>query len=140
MNAIERIVAVRSAGELVAGTSALAGPVETLAASFGPFAAPGTYHVVPADEARAVLEAAIHQDLAYGCEIVPREVAARLARAFIDEWPVATTRFHTNGTHGLPRRAGVGSVWQPATEATFDTGVLAIGVSSSACLWFLDED
>lgn len=30
--------------------------------------------------------------------------------------------------------------WSPATNATFDMGVLIIGESSSGCLWVEDED
>ncbi len=30
--------------------------------------------------------------------------------------------------------------WMPATDATFDTGILAISSNRCACLWIEDED
>jgi hypothetical protein len=30
--------------------------------------------------------------------------------------------------------------WDPATDATFDMGVLVLGAAKSGCLWVEDED
>lgn len=37
-------------------------------------------------------------------------------------------------------RVTVGAGWNPVTEATFDTGVIAIGHDRSLCVWVEDED
>ena len=140
MKSLERIASFRSAGDVIVGARLGALSPESLAASFGLSGDASTYHAISAEEARAVLVAVIHRDMAYSSEIVPHEIAVQLAREFVAELPPAS-RFYTNGAYGLPHpTVGVGPSWQPATDATFDTGVLAIGVPLSACVWFKDED
>lgn len=142
MDEIERIRAARSSGEVIGGSRAnFVGSVEMFATAFGLRSEPGTYHAVSAGEATALLESVLHRDMAYACEIVPQEIAADLAKDFMSRFPPGSTRFYTNGTYGVPRvDADSGPCWQPATDATFDTGVMALGGLLSACVWFTDED
>lgn len=139
---LERIREARSVGVAIVGIREdFVGSPEDLAAAFGLSAAPGIYRAIPPAEAMAVLEVVLHRDLAYSTEIVPEEQALYLANDFVRLFEPTSTVFYTNGTHGLPQaRPNVGPGWQPATDATFDTGVLALGRAISACVWFKDED
>jgi hypothetical protein len=87
----------------------------------------GDLEAVDADTARGLLAHVLQFDLAYGGELIDRDTAARLAHAVIEFLP-APVRWWTNGTIGLP---GDGGVWNPLTDATFDTGV--IGVHGTDC-------
>lgn len=107
------------------------------ALEFGLSGKPEIYREIAADEAIAVLAAALQRDMAYDQQIMSAARAIALAREFAGCFPAGATRYFTNGTFGSEqtRRS-----WSPATDATFDTGVIALSNSLSACLWFEDED
>jgi len=102
-----------------------------------------TYRAIDLEEARRVLTRILHRDLAYGAEIIPMADAERLASEVLLLVPDA--QLFTNGSYGSPPAPAsngvtVGPSWNPATSATFDTGVIAVGSSMSACVWVEDED
>lgn len=115
--------------------------VAEAAAQFGLLASPHIYAEISAEEARAVLIAILHEDMAYGTQRLPLEQARELTAAFFAALGAGPARFYTNGEFGRPRPApGVGPDWNPATDATFDTGVIAVSPTHIACAWFMDED
>jgi hypothetical protein len=59
--------------------------------------------------------------------------AASLWQQFLQQFDGQRLHFFSNCRSGLHQ-------WIPATDATFDTGVLIVGESSSGCLWVEDED
>jgi hypothetical protein len=119
---------------------ASASPMEA-ARLFGLADAVDIYHEVSYAEARAVLAAVLHKDMAYGCEILPHAQAEQLASDFLNQFQLDCSRFYTNGEYGLPRtQPNVGPGWMSATEATFDTGVLILCADVTGCAWFMDED
>ena len=72
---------------------------------------------------------------------MPLSRAEELASEFMQRFGHQACRFFTNGE--FKQDAGAGLVldrWDPATTATFDTGVLVLGLQESACVWVADED
>lgn len=134
-----RIVAARGGDLIVGNRTWHGGSVEGAAAEFGLLSSAGIYIEVSALEAESVLRSVLHRDMAYEREIVPLDEAARLAAEFIRQFSFESAKFYTNGEYGRPRiNSSVG--WTPATEATFDTGVLMVSPNRIACAWFMDED
>ncbi len=81
--------------------------------------------------------------MACNSAIVAPALAEALVHRFFAAFGDADLRFFTNGTfHEAPgeRLTYSGVSWQPATEATFDTGVLVLGPVASGALWVEDED
>ena len=114
---------------------------EAAARSFGLASEPGIYAEIDAAQAVSVLQRVIHGDLAYGVELVPPARAQRLAIAFVQAAGGPGARYFTNGAPGLPNPSVAGGAsWSPATDATFDTGILVLVPQRTACLWFEDED
>ena len=84
-------------------------------------------------EADEIATYVLHADMAYSAEIMSRAHAADLWRHFMELFQGQEVEFATNaGAHS-------GS-WMPATNATFDMGVLVIGTTRAGCLWVEDED
>lgn len=124
----DQISAVRDCGRVTCGSST-ATDLEGVARAFGLSTAPGTYREIDRATAEARMIDLLQYDLAYDSDLVPHAHAMELARAFLDAVPGA--RFYSNGTRQESR---------PATRATFDGGVIAIGDGGSACFWVEDED
>ncbi|MBQ0946611.1 hypothetical protein KAK07_25015 [Ideonella sp. 4Y16] len=136
------IEALRNAGHVRAQVleEAFASP-ELAALAFGLKGEPAIYSEVSPKEAACVLRSVIHRDMAYEIELVPLGQAEELAAKFLQAVGTVGARYFTNGTFGLPRQSPhVGASWSPATEATFDTGILVLTPERTACLWFEDED
>lgn len=91
---------------------------------------------IDARKAEELLTEVLHVDLVYSTEHMPEHRARWLAREFVGAGGSCGTRFGTN-TDGDPHTNG--SSWTPATEFTFDCGVVALGPSGSACCWIADE-
>lgn len=106
-------VEVRSAGEA--------------ARRFGLRASAEIYGEIPREEARAVLVAVLTRDMAYDCELMTASAAASLADQFLAQFDAGSARCFTNAGH-------------PATDATFDTGILVLDAGRVGCAWFMDED
>ena len=118
-----------------------AASADEVAALFGLATAPWIYREISRDEARAVLVAVLEKDMAYRCDLMTPAAAAFLADAFLGLFDSARARHFTNGEYGQPRgRFGHGPAWNPATDATFDTGVIVLDAGRVGCAWFMDED
>ena len=124
----DQICAARDCGRVTCGPSD-ASDLDGVARGFGLSTTPGTYREIDRATAEARMIDLLQYDLAYHTEIMPHANAVDLARAFLDAIPGA--RFYSNGT----RQESM-----PATGATFDGGVIALGDDRSACFWVEDED
>lgn len=142
MSVVTQILEVRTGGEVVAATIDRSFVLaEQAAPAFGLSPKAGIYEQISPAEAVEVLASVIHEDMAYGCEFTPLEMARQLAAAFVFSFPPNFSRYFTNGSFGKPREnPSVGPSWSSATDATFDTGVLVLSEGSTSCLWFKDED
>ena len=89
---------------------------------------------VDRDRAAEVLTHVLHREMSYQVEVMPLNRANSLAQALIAHCG-GRARFATN-TEDMPGR----SVWFPATDATFDCGLLIIGDHARAVYWVEDED
>jgi hypothetical protein len=142
MQLFVEIKSVRNCGEVIARvTERSFSRAEEAAAEFGLSAREGAYGPISREEAIEVLACVIHKDMAYGVDFVAISRARELAAEFVGAFRQEGTRFFTNGTFGKPREGvDTGASWVPATDATFDTGVLVLSSHLAACLWFADED
>jgi hypothetical protein len=143
MDIFEDIKKERSKGVVHCGAVGKAESATKLAAAFGLSDKPACYRSTDADMARSILIEILHRDLAYGTRLMSLARAEALSGAFMQRFGTRGYRFFTNAE--FKRDAGAGLVlagWNPATGATFDTGVLALGVpgNESGCVWVADED
>jgi hypothetical protein len=143
MDFFEEIKKERNKGVVHCGALGKAESATKLAAAFGLSDKPACYRGTDADMARSILIEILHRDLAYGTRLMPLSRAEALSEAFMQRYGKRGYRFFTNAD--FKRDAGAGLVlagWNPATSATFDTGVLALGApgAESACVWVADED
>lgn len=135
------IITARGHDSIVGIRSAKVDSVEEAAAEFGLFDSPGIYFEVPEQEAVSVLRAVLSRDMAYQVELMPQARADRLAQEFVRHFSGEDPRYFTNGDYGRPGdHPNVGPSWTPATNATFDTGILVITSERIGCAWFTDED
>jgi hypothetical protein len=91
------------------------------------------YVPIEESEAAAIAINILSRDLAYDTEIMSPARAAALWKQFLQLFDGQRIRFFSNCRAGLRQ-------WNPATNSTFDIGVLVVGGSSSGCLWVEDED
>jgi hypothetical protein len=91
------------------------------------------YRPIARSEADEIATHVLHADLAYGLDIMSRARAADLWRQFMALFDGQDVRFVTNVSSQLNSS-------NPATEATFDMGVLVLGTAKVGCLWVEDED
>jgi hypothetical protein len=143
MDFLQAIKQERSTGRVYCGTVDKAESATKLASAFGLSDKPACYRTTDADMARAILIEILHRDLAYGTRLMALSRAEELSAAFMQRFSKPGHRFFTNAE--FKRDAGAGLVlsgWNPATTATFDTGVLALATpgAESACVWVADED
>lgn len=91
--------------------------------------------------AQVFLTALLHKTLAYNAERMPLEDAEGLAHAFLSGVRVEEAEVFTN-TDGIPGHypGGVGPGYMPATDATFDSGLVVLGPDVTAIYWVADED
>lgn len=114
--------------------------VESAAELFGLSNESGIYKKIARAEAIEVLKNVLHEDMAYNVKIMSSEKAKNLAVEFVGNFG-DEAKFYTNGEYGKPRKSlNVGPSWSPATDATFDTGVIVIFNEVVGCAWFADED
>ena len=141
MDVFDAIRKERAAGKVFAGTNSEAKSVVALAGAFGLKGDASLYHQIDAEMARAILVAILHRDLAYGNRLLSLSRAQDLAGQVMQRFTSPGIRFLTNGQfkHGAAA-ALVLSHWDPATDATFDTGVLMLGTAESGCVWVAEED
>ncbi len=91
--------------------------------------------------AQKILTYILHYDLAYHSEIMPIENASLLARRFLKLFS-PDIKFFSNspGTEEVKNEIVSMTGWLPITQATFDTGVIAVDGNHIGCLWVEDED
>lgn len=91
---------------------------------------------VSASQAKQMLVALLHQDMAYESELMPLRRAEWLAERFLRTFGEHGTRYATNtyDPSGADARA-----WTPATGWTFDSGIVVIGRSDVGLFWVADE-
>jgi len=100
---------------------------------------------VDRDTAVRVLFALLIADMAFSTPRMSEEEARTVCDEFLSQFG-ADSRFFTNGnwedgwTKSEGKGASFGPLWAPATDATFDGGVIVLGQSSSGVLWLEDED
>jgi hypothetical protein len=141
MEITSRIIAARGGNLIVEIRPGKVTTVEAAAAQFGLFSSPRIYVEISEQEAVSVLCAVIGKDMAYQSELMPPQEANTLAKEFVHQFAGDRAKFYTNGEYGKPRQSQtVGPSWMPATEATFDTGVLVVAPERIGCAWFMDED
>ena len=142
MTALQQAAAARTAGLVTAREEARAyAEPEPFAEACGLSAAPGIYREIAPAEASAVLQAVLHRDLAHGVELMSHEQAQVLAGSLLAEYMTGPARCFTNGDFGRPRsNSNVGPGWRPATNSTFDTGIIVLARHKSLCFWVQDED
>ena len=94
--------------------------------------------VIDEQSAAEVLSWLIGNSMAYDTELMPPERAAAFAAEFLSLVP-APRRWFANGE--ASRLAG-GRAWagSPATDFTFDEGVVAVAEGRAWIAWFTDED
>ena len=135
MDPFEAIRKERKTGKLFCGTTKAAKSVSALAAEFGLKGDASLYHQVDAEMARAIIVGILHRDLAYGNRVLSLARAEELAGQVMQKFADPAIRYLTNGQFKQDKGAGlVMSHWDPATTATFDTGVLILGTAESACV------
>ena len=140
MDGLEAIRTERARGRVICGT-AKADAASVLAAAFGLSSEPGRYREIDEALARGILVGILHRDLAYGARIMSLARAEALAGEVIQTFGRRGSRYFTNGEFKQDAGAGlVLSKWDPATKATFDTGVLIVAPGESACVWVTEED
>ncbi|MBN8521396.1 MAG: hypothetical protein J0L77_05810 [Alphaproteobacteria bacterium] len=104
-----------------------------LAALFGLKDLDYIYIEIPLEEASAILTQLLHKDMAYDSQILPLGKASDFVARIMNQIDSRKAHFYTN------RRLG-SSIWNPATEATFDNGILILQEEKIICIWFGDED
>jgi len=139
MDGLEAIRTERARGRVICGT-AKADAASVLAAAFGLSSEPGRYREIDEALARGILVGILHRDLAYGARIMSLARAEALAGEVIQTFGRRGSRYFTNGEFKQDAGAGlVLSKWDPATKATFDTGILIVGPGEAACIWVEEE-
>lgn len=123
----EEIRAARKYGVVHCGVISLSDPTPAAVAhAFGLRSDDIAYREIDEVEARSSAISILFRDLAYNTEVMPLPQAERLADSFLAQFG-SDGKYFTNN-------------WTPATEATFDAGILVIGQKLCGCLWVEDED
>lgn len=91
------------------------------AAAFQPISGPA---------ALSLVTSILYKEMAYGHPMMSEDRAKDLADRFLRLFGAAAKYFSNGWPDG----------WNPATAATFDTGILVIGTERSGCIWVEDED
>jgi hypothetical protein len=131
MAIVDDILAERDCGVVHCGVSRFGHKdVLELAKEFGLNNDPSPFEPVAASNAVLLVASILHKDMAYRQPLMTEERAKELTEQFLGQFG-ADAKFFSNGWPGG---------WSPATDATFDTGVLVIGKDRSGCIWVEDED
>ncbi len=141
MSVVDEILTAHDHGARC-GVSAATNPsVVDVAAEFGLRAERRVYREIDAATARAVVCHVLSRGLVYHTRYMSPDEADRLAAAFLDLFGPAALYFG-NGWRppDVPGERMMSNSWTPATDATFDTGVVVVGPERSGCLWVEDED
>ena len=95
---------------------------------------------IDGDSATALVDELLREDLAYGAPCVEPAVARMYAERFVRT--VGPARYFTAAWSPVEHspNGGFSQTFTSISDATFDRGVIAIGVSHSAIFWVRDED
>ncbi len=91
-----------------------------------------SWQMIPLREASEVLSTILWRDMAYDNPIMEKAQAEQLTTRFLALFP-DRPRFFTNRDRRYKS-------WMPATDATFDMGVIALTTNRVGMLWCEDED
>jgi len=91
------------------------------------------YKPVSRSEADAIAARIPSVSLAYDSKIKSVSRAIDLWRHFLALFDGQEIQFASNA-------AAQGDSWTPATQATFDRGILVLGTTKAGCLWVEEED
>jgi hypothetical protein len=137
MAVTDDILAERDCGVVHCGVSRFSHKdVLELAREFGLHDDPSAFAPITASNAVALVASILHKDMAYSQPMMAEHRAKDLAQQFLGQFGAEAT-FFSNGWTGWETGS---TAWNPATGATFDTGVLVIGNDCSGCIWVEDED
>jgi len=141
MDPFEAIKKERKTGKVFCGVAKGADSVGKAAVAFGLKDDEKLYRETDMEMARAIIVNVLHRDLAYGNRLIALGRAEELASQVMQRFAQGETHFYTNAEfkHGAAA-ALVLSRWDPATASSFDTGVIILSDSESACVWVADED
>jgi hypothetical protein len=115
------------------------------AAHFGLRPLGAKWRAIDRKTSERVLFALLIEDMAFSSPRLSTEEAEEAISSFLSPF-TSGARFYTNGsweagwTRSEDGRASYGPDWEPATDATFDGGVIALDDSRAAVLWLEDED
>ena len=131
MAAVDEILTERNCGVVHCGVSRFGHKdVLPLAKEFGLHEEPSAFGELSTSEALSLVTSILHKEMAYSQPLMTEDRARDLAERFFALFG-DRARCYSNGWPGG---------WNPATDATFDTGILVIGDDCSGCLWVEDED
>jgi hypothetical protein len=94
---------------------------------------PAIYRPIRRGEADRIATDVLATGLAYGSHIMSSTDAADRWRQFLALFQGQDVSFFTNTVADAQSR-------NPATDATFDMGILVIGATRAGCLWVEEED
>ena len=115
--------------------------VGAIAAAFGLSSDAKRYREIDAELARTILANFLYRGQAYHLQIMSLERAEELALQFMQEFGRPPCRFFTNWNFEQRADGLLYKTWGwDVTDATFNTGVLVLGLQKSACVWIEDED
>jgi hypothetical protein len=110
------------------------------------FETSGRHDEIDHTMAERILVSFMHREMAYNCRCIPLQEAKQLAQQFLEAFPPEETQFFTNASFEERVDPDNGyallkiSSWNSITDATFETGVIAISPAIQGIFWFEDED
>jgi hypothetical protein len=114
-------------------------PINSLLSGFGLSPNEENLIEVTIEIACEIVEAILWRDLAYSCEIMPREEAKRYSEYLLCFMAPPESTFYTNAEwHKYHRASSFG--FSAFTSSTFDGGILCVGKNSAMSIWVEDED
>lgn len=114
---------------------------DEVALQFGLRPLGNAWREVDRERAATILRSLLERDLAYNSDVDSAPLAEEVSRHFVQEF-CDGARFFTNGewhddNPTIGRSVGV---WTPATESTFDAGILVLHDDRVGVYWIEDED
>ena len=114
---------------------------DDVALQFGLRPLGNAWREVDRERAATILRSILERDLAYNSDADSAPFAEEFSRHFIQEFSDGA-RFFTNGEwhDDNPTNGRSVGVWTPATESTFDAGILVLHDHRVGVFWMEDED
>lgn len=139
----EVILDIRKVGSAADTQGVHVGPVlDAFAHELGLSGLSSSWTIVRRSAARGLLVRILTRDLALNAPVMSREDGERLADRFLQFFP-SPTRFFSNTPVSDESELEGEDTWtgsfQAISEATFDTGIVALGDGRIGMLWVKDE-